>query len=44
MHSHNLLASIKKFHIHTSPQIKELMVKLILATDNKHHFHLLTKI
>lgn len=44
MHSHNLLTAIKKFHIHISPEIKELMVKLILATDNKHHFQLLNKI
>ena len=38
MHSSNLLASLRQYGISVSSEMKHLMVKLILATDNKHHF------
>lgn len=44
MHSSNLLTCLRMHNIEISSEMKQFMVLLILATDNKHHFELLEKI
>ena len=44
MHASNLLQALKVNNIPVSAQHKKLMVELILATDNKHHFEMMKKI
>ncbi len=44
MHASNLLQALKVNNIPVATKHKKLMVELILATDNKHHFEMIKKI